>query len=74
MVHLTKEPPCFELIFFLITKLRCPIDVNVQSRFGLRYILNAISVILEQRHKIKKHNNKEFKIKITKFSNAPKFD
>ena len=48
----TLENTSFDLIyFFVITKLRCSIDENAQSKFGLRYI-ERYFVIVNKRHKM----------------------
>ena len=43
-----------------MTKLRCPIDENAQSKFGLKYI-KALFRNSKQKTQNVKHDNDEFK-------------
>ena len=45
-----------------MTKLRCAIDENAQSKFGLKYIEALFPNSKQKTQNVKKHDNDEFKI------------
>ena len=45
-----------------MTKPRCPIDENAQSKFGLKYIEGLFRNSKQKTQNVKKHDNDEFKI------------